>query len=249
MNCIFINNTAEERGGGMYNFSKSQPTVLNCVFLGNSANEGGGIFNDRSSPSLLNCTMSSNIAAIGGAIYSDGSNAHPSNATLRNCIVYFNSAENIFDDPASTTFVIYSNVEGGWQGAGNIAVDPMFVDPESGDYRLSAGSPCIDAADNTTVPKGIDSDLDGNPRFIEDPKTPDTGLGDCPIVDMGSYEFQEGILDCCPWDLDGSGSVGTSDLLELFAQWGTDGSADFDGDGIVGTSDLLILFANWGPCE
>ncbi|MCH8822202.1 MAG: FG-GAP repeat protein [Planctomycetes bacterium] len=53
----------------------------------------------------------------------------------------------------------------------------------------------------------------------------------------------------CPWDLDNSGSVGTSDLLALFAQWGTDGPADFDGSGAVGTSDLLILFANWGPCS
>ena len=52
----------------------------------------------------------------------------------------------------------------------------------------------------------------------------------------------------CPWDLDGSGAVGTSDLLELFAQWGTAGPADFDGSGIVNTADLLILFANWGPC-
>ena len=52
----------------------------------------------------------------------------------------------------------------------------------------------------------------------------------------------------CPVDLDGSGSVGTGDLLALFSQWGTDGPADFDGSGAVGTGDLLILFANWGPC-
>lgn len=52
----------------------------------------------------------------------------------------------------------------------------------------------------------------------------------------------------CPWDLDMNGSVGTSDLLTLLAQWGTAGSADFDGNGIVGTSDLLALLANWGPC-
>lgn len=52
----------------------------------------------------------------------------------------------------------------------------------------------------------------------------------------------------CPWDLDGSGAVGTNDLLLLFAVWGQMGvPADFDGGG-VGTSDLLILFANWGPC-
>ncbi len=53
----------------------------------------------------------------------------------------------------------------------------------------------------------------------------------------------------CPWDLDGSGSVGTGDLLELFTQWGTAGSADFDESGVVSTGDLLILFANWGPCK
>ncbi len=53
----------------------------------------------------------------------------------------------------------------------------------------------------------------------------------------------------CIFDLDGNGSVGTGDLLTLFAQWGTDGSADFDGSGEVGTGDLLILFANWGPCK
>ena len=52
----------------------------------------------------------------------------------------------------------------------------------------------------------------------------------------------------CPWDLDGNESVGTSDLLELFAQWGAAGSADFDESGAVGTNDLLILFANWGLC-
>ncbi|MCH8824122.1 MAG: hypothetical protein IH984_11520 [Planctomycetes bacterium] len=52
----------------------------------------------------------------------------------------------------------------------------------------------------------------------------------------------------CPWDLDGSGAVGTNDLLLLFAFWGQVGvPADFDGGG-VGTSDLLILFANWGLC-
>ncbi len=54
----------------------------------------------------------------------------------------------------------------------------------------------------------------------------------------------------CPADLDGNGSVGTSDLLALFAAWGTNpgGPPDFDGDGTVGTSDLLILFSQWGPC-
>ncbi len=57
----------------------------------------------------------------------------------------------------------------------------------------------------------------------------------------------------CPWDLDGNGSVGASDLLSLLASWGpcppkADCPADFDDNGTVGASDLLALLANWGPC-
>ena len=52
----------------------------------------------------------------------------------------------------------------------------------------------------------------------------------------------------CPWDLDNSGTVDTSDLLELFAQWDTADKADFDENGSVNTIDMLLLFANWGSC-
>ena len=63
--------------------------------------------------------------------------------------------------------------------------DPLFVDPDGPDhdpetfddnnYRLGAGSACIDAADNAAVPKRVTLDLDGNPRFVDDPDTEDTG--------------------------------------------------------------------------
>ncbi len=54
----------------------------------------------------------------------------------------------------------------------------------------------------------------------------------------------------CPWDLDGSGSVGASDLLSLLVSWGPCKGcpADFDGDGNVGAADLLAMLVNWGPC-
>ncbi|MCH8261045.1 MAG: hypothetical protein IIC46_12670, partial [Planctomycetes bacterium] len=45
----------------------------------------------------------------------------------------------------------------------------------------------------------------------------------------GTEEPNDALL--CRADLDCSGSVGTSDLLALFAQWGTDGPADFDESG------------------
>lgn len=84
------------------------------------------------------------------------------------------------------------------------------------------------------------------------PDCNDNGVSDaCDIFGGTSADANgNGIPDeCeCPWDLDGEGTVNTSDLLELFAQWGTAGPADFDGSGTVGTADLLILFANWGLC-
>jgi hypothetical protein len=74
-----------------------------------------------------------------------------------------------------------------------------LIDPDNGDFRLAAGSPCIDAADNTAVPVDITTDLDGNPRFAQDPCTFDTGNpdGTNPPVDIGAYEFQPP----CPPDL------------------------------------------------
>jgi hypothetical protein len=55
----------------------------------------------------------------------------------------------------------------------------------------------------------------------------------------------------CITDLNGDGSTGTADLLDLLAAWGTKvpgHPADFNGDSFVSTGDLLILLGNWGPC-
>ena len=266
-NCAFLANIAYI-GGGMYNSHVCSPTIVNCTFSANSANYwAGGMYNSNSNPTIINCKFNGNVAETWGGVMYNIVNSYPtlinctlsnnegfiavglfnidSSPSLVNCIMFNDTSPEIADYGSSTTNVTYSSIQGGWPGNGNIDADLIFVDPGKGDFHLLPGSPCIDAADNTAVPKGIDSDLDDNLRFVDDPNTKDTGNGDPPIVDMGAYEFQ---IMPCPWDLDASGSVNTSDLLELFAQWGTDGPADFDESGIVDTSDLLILFANWGPC-
>jgi hypothetical protein len=51
----------------------------------------------------------------------------------------------------------------------------MFVDAAGGNFRLRAGSPCIDRGDNAVVAAGA-VDLDGNPRIVNG------------WVDMGAYE-------------------------------------------------------------
>ncbi len=172
----------------------------------------------------------------------------PSLPILSNCVVWNNSPDQIFDDMDSEATVGFSDVQGGWPGTGNVDADPLFVDPDSDDLRLSPDSPCIDAGQNAAVPGSATTDLDGNPRFVDDLNTKDTGLGQCP-VDMGAYEFQQGdACSPCPWDCgDGDGQVGIVDFLAVLAQWGSPGSCDFDGGG-VGINDFLELLANWGPC-
>jgi len=86
--------------------------------------------------------------------------------------------------------VTYSDVQGGYTGAGNIDANPSFVDAVGGNLRLGACSPCVDAGNNNAVPGGVSTDLDGNPRFVDDTGFRDTGEGPSPIVDMGAYERQ-----------------------------------------------------------
>jgi hypothetical protein len=68
-------------------------------------------------------------------------------------------------------------------------------------------------------------------------------------ADYGAYVF-DAVPCACPADLNGDGSVGVTEFLDLLAAWGTDpgGPPDFDGDGTVGVTDFLHLLAAWGPC-
>ena len=118
-----------------------------------------------------------------------GSTAVSSYPTLTNCILWGDSPQEIFSS-SGTPSVTYCDVQGGWPGQGNINADPRLMFVPGGNLRLRHGSPCIDAGNNSAVPPGITTDLDGNPRFVDDPATPDTGSGSPPIVDMGAYEYQ-----------------------------------------------------------
>ncbi len=184
-NCTFIGNDSVN-GGGMANFYNS-PTVANCTFTGNTALNGGGMANFHNTAMVVNCTFSRNTAtALAGAMYNV--NEINSIPTVTNCIFWGDSPDEF---GVNNAVVTYSYVQGGWPGTGNIDADPRFVDPDNGDYRLSLGSPCIDAGDSTAVPSSVDVDLDGDPRLVDAVNYLDTGYGSGPMVDMGAYETDE----------------------------------------------------------
>ncbi len=230
--------------GGAIEFNESERNVFNGnVVRGNStAGDGGAVaaHNCRGN-TLSGCTFEGNSAGSkGGAVCGYGTDM-----SVVNCIFYGNSAaqgpEAAFYEyvlEPSTVMVAHSAVFGGpdkihvdpnctleWR-ASNVVADPLLVDPGSGNLRLGAGSPCIDAGDDFAVardPMDLDDDgcvmdrqpidMDGNNRFHDD-AIADTGVAtywhDC--VDMGAYEF---------------GSTPTVPDSPCFGDLNCDGVADF----------------------
>jgi predicted outer membrane repeat protein len=186
-NVVFRGNLALNGGGGVYNHFFSEPRFTNVVFDNNTSSlaGGGAMYNALADVTLTNVTFGNNVAFnTGAATLNNGGNV-----TMINVVVWGNTpaANQVFNLSGSPS-VSYSLIEGcggsggGWNalvgtdGGGNIDADPLFVDAPSGNLRLSAGSPAIDAGDNA-APGLPPTDIDGNPRIV--------GVA----VDMGAYEY------------------------------------------------------------
>ena len=164
--CTIGNNWSEE-GGGAISCFYSFPVIERCLIHNNSAADGGGIHcRCKSAPDIRACTIVDNIALDNGGGICSLEDSHPS---ITDCILWNDSPAEIFFS-GWVISVTFSDIRDGWDGAGNIDSDPLFIDPENVDYRLMPGSPCIDA---------------GNPA------SPIPYGGGCRI-DMGALEYGKG---------------------------------------------------------
>jgi len=134
-------NAAAVIGGGIYGWHSS-PTINSNTISENSAQYGGGILCYVSNPTITNNTISGNSASIrGGGIY-----CYSSSPVITNTIFWGDSAPTgpeIYSDGASSPVITYCDVQGGWEGDGNIDCDPMFCDPDNGNYYIADTSCCI----------------------------------------------------------------------------------------------------------
>ena len=184
IDAVFTDNIANSSGGAL--FSSGNHTVANSLFTGNVGFSGGGIFSLDNSSTVVNSTFSDNTGRDGSAIAFSGD--EDDTPILTNSIIYDNrtfASENQIVAGETGLSVSNSLVEGGFEGEGNLDVNPQFVAPDSFDYRLSQGSPAINAGNNqATVLSEEDADtavelsedLAGNTRIAGN------------TVDLGAYE-------------------------------------------------------------
>jgi hypothetical protein len=184
INCKFIGNAAAY-GGAIY-LVNSNSVIANSSFTGNACRSyesegspyggyGGAVYGNGAKGVFVNCNFVNNQAE------QDGGVAHfynSSTSSFYNSIFWGNTAPalpNISLD-GSTVTVSSCIVEGGYAGAGNLDVNPMFTNLSSGDYTLQNCSPAINAGNNALIPAGLTADMAGANRVQ---------LGK---VDMGIYE-------------------------------------------------------------
>lgn len=179
-NSAFSGNVTANLGGGINLTFGSRPQAPSQIYgvlvFGNAAKYGGGLSARRSNYELVNATLAGNTASqTGGGIYNNDSAG-----LISNGILWTNTPNNI---QFGELVVSYCLTTGFTSGEGNLEVDPGFMDPNSGDFHLRAGSPAIDSGSNEQVPALLSSDLDGYARVSDG----DTVAG--AQVDRGAYEW------------------------------------------------------------
>jgi len=207
---IFRGNTAD-KGGAIFltsigATSGELPIVLvhNSLFYDNAARRGGaillgGFWGASGKATFSSCTIAYNTAREGGGgSWANTGSQIPAESYFYNSIVWHNTAPVNPNLHGRHGGIACNFQDGTFYGAGNIMVDPLFVDGPNRDLRLLTGSPSVDTGSNAMVPRDfVDVNGDGNfhdpqtldldrqRRIVNHPSAPSTGR----VIDMGAFEL------------------------------------------------------------
>ena len=187
--CRFNNNIASTKGGGIYLYNNTTPTLKNCIINNNTAQSAGGMY-ARGQFTAYNCDFVMNLAteSIGGIYHENSHNKY------YNCIVWGNVANDLPNQFAGLSDFEYSAVCGIVNGSDNYNIpnensgdEPgvfvRFNHPAQGagaeyhnnNWSIHPRSVCLNAGKPNTPGLG-NTDIDGNTRIQKG------------RVDIGSYE-------------------------------------------------------------
>ncbi len=257
--CLFVGNSSRLSAGAMTN-GTTFAQISHCVFVGNSGAEGlsgaGAIWDSGRTMLVDNCTFAENRGGANVINYRPGPG---SIVELSNCIVWNGVDPFTFSEEIPPEVIVnHSNIQGGFEGPGNIDVDPEFVqsgywadpndrsievgpdDPNAvwvmGDYHLKSQAghwePCLQdwVYDDVTSPCLDAGDPNGS---LGDELFPNGGY-----VNLGAYGGTTQASrtyfgsPVCPvhlaGDINGDCVVDQLDMDILLSQWLTDNSESFN---------------------
>ena len=224
----------------------SSLVVFNSLLVGNSASgvvngvamEGGTIavrsFAAGNTPlRIVNATITGNSGPANSQAALFAAAGSGSERAIRNSIVWGNSPPAIAGDWIAAA----SLIEGGFAGTGVFDGNPNFVNAAAGEYTLAAGSPAIDAGDESFLMPAFGFDLAGMAR-VE---------GAAP--DLGAFEFAA----ACAGDLNSDGLVDDGDFVLFAGAYNVldcedpammpSCPADLNADGVVDDADFVLFVA------
>jgi len=202
-NNIITGNTAASYYGGVYAYSDTNSgtagtvTLTNNIVAGNIADSESGIYavsNPGTSGTSGTVTITNNTitgnSSTGASGYAGGLFLRTISNNTVNCfnnIIWNNTAAtggDIFFLDTLGFAMGYNNnytvMSGSWDsGESNIDVDPEFIDPDHGDFRLRSSSGCKDVGNNT-APAIPSNDFEGDTRIID--STVDIGADEISVV-------------------------------------------------------------------
>ncbi|MHC4618732.1 MAG: right-handed parallel beta-helix repeat-containing protein [Planctomycetota bacterium] len=215
-NCVFIENSANDRNGEGGAIFRGEPNVTNCSFIANSADSGGAL--NCLYPAVTNCAFVANLGVFGGAVYTvnatvtnstftgnsasgDGGAMRCFSPTLTNSIFWNNQDSGGADESGQihpyqgAPVINYCCVQGwtgSWGGTGNTGADPCFVQPG------------FWASDDVWV--------DGDYHLL--PTSPGVDAGDNNSVpaDTADLDADGNTSEPVPFDLDGNLRIADGDL-------------------------------------
>ena len=188
-NCRINNNIATTKGGGIYLYNNTEPTLKNCIINNNTAQSAGGMY-ARGQFTAYNCDFVMNLAteSIGGIYHENSHNKY------YNCIVWGNVANGLPNQFAGLSDFEYSAVCGIVNGSENFNIpvenngsEPgvfvRFNHPAQGagaeyhnnNWSIHPRSICLNAGKPNTTGLG-NTDIAGNTRIQKG------------CVDIGAYE-------------------------------------------------------------
>lgn len=180
--CTFRGNSAAQDGGALAAYGGATVDIEGSLFYGNSAAGcGPALHLADAAHALRNSTLADNTA---GCAHSAAFVSGTATLLATNCVLRGATSPALEVAAPATATLAYCDVFGGAAGVGNFDADPLFVAPQSGDYRLTAASPCRNAAAAGLLGSGVVVDRLGAPRIAE--SVPDIGAFEHHPVRPGS---------------------------------------------------------------